>query len=155
MPRRNRSDAPDVADGPVRGQTGRVDATGRPPAPVRLVEVLAALALATDLGMGQPLGHAIRCALIADGLAGQLGLIPGARAEVVRVGLLRYLGCTADAAEVAAYAGDEIALAVAVAPHVMGDRAGSAPTSSAPSSSCSPPPTRTRRCARAARTGRR
>jgi hypothetical protein len=44
----------------VVGQTGAVDATGRPPAPVRLVEVLAALALATDLGMGQPLGHAIR-----------------------------------------------------------------------------------------------
>jgi HD-GYP domain-containing protein (c-di-GMP phosphodiesterase class II)/DNA-binding CsgD family transcriptional regulator len=103
------------------GHTGRVDATGGTPAPVRLVEVLAALALATDLGMGQPLGHAIRCALIADGLAGQLGLPPAARAEVVQVGLLRYLGCTADAAEIAVYAGDEIALAVAVAPHVMGD----------------------------------
>jgi len=103
------------------GHTGAVDATGGTPAPVRLVEVLAALALATDLGMGQPLGHAIRCALIADGLAGQLGLPPGARAEVFQVGLLRYLGCTADAAEVAVYAGDEIALAVAVAPHVMGD----------------------------------
>jgi hypothetical protein len=70
-----------------------------------MVEVLAALALATDLGMGQPLGHAIRCALIADGLAGRLGLDPALRAEVVRVGLLRYLGCTADSAEVAAYAG--------------------------------------------------
>ena len=103
------------------GHTGGVDATGGTPAPVRLVEVLAALALATDLGMGQPLGHAIRCALIADGLAGQLGLPPGARAEVFQVGLLRYLGCTADAAEVAVYAGDEIALAIAVAPHVMGD----------------------------------
>jgi len=103
------------------GQTGVVDATGRPPEPVRMVEVLAALALATDLGMGQPLGHAIRCALIADGLAGRLGLDPALRAEVVRVGLLRYLGCTADSAEVAAYAGDEIALAVAVGPYVMGD----------------------------------
>ena len=131
----------------MRGQTGGVDTTGRPPAPVRLVEVLAALALATDLGMGQPLGHAIRCALIADGLAGQLGLNPDARAEVVRVGLLRYLGCTADAAEVAAYAGDEIALAVAVAPHVMGDPEPSSARSARPTSGRR----RRRRCGRTAR----
>jgi len=37
-----------------------VDATVRPPAPVRLVAVPAAPGVAADLGMGQPLGRAIR-----------------------------------------------------------------------------------------------
>jgi hypothetical protein len=37
------------------------------------------------------------------------------------VALLRYLGCTADASEVARLSGDEIGLAVAVGPYVMGD----------------------------------
>jgi len=49
-----------------------VDATG-PPAPVRLVEVLAALGPATDPGMGQPLGQAIR-----SGDGGDICVDPGA-----------------------------------------------------------------------------
>jgi HD-GYP domain-containing protein (c-di-GMP phosphodiesterase class II)/DNA-binding CsgD family transcriptional regulator len=91
---------------------------------VRPVEVLSALSLATDLGMGQPLGHAIRCCVLAAGLAEVCGLGPQERADTFHVGLLRYVGCTADAAEVAAFAGDEIALAVAVAPVVMGEPEG-------------------------------
>jgi HD-GYP domain-containing protein (c-di-GMP phosphodiesterase class II)/DNA-binding CsgD family transcriptional regulator len=91
---------------------------------VRLVEVLSALSLATDLGMGQPLGHAIRCCVLGTGLAEACGLGPAQRADVFHVALLRYIGCTADAAEVAAFAGDEIALAVAVAPVVMGEPEG-------------------------------
>jgi HD-GYP domain-containing protein (c-di-GMP phosphodiesterase class II) len=89
--------------------------------PVRLAEVLAALAAGTDLGMGQPPGHAARTCLIATAVAGELGLEPAERADVFHVGLLRYLGCTADAEEVARFAGDELELAVAVAPFVMGD----------------------------------
>ena len=88
---------------------------------VRLADVLAALAAATDLGMGQPIGHATRCCLIAAGLADALRIGGPARSDVFYVALLRYVGCTADAAEVARSMGDEIALAVAVAPHVMGD----------------------------------
>src|SRR4051812_47906121 len=89
--------------------------------PVRLAEVLTALAAGTDLGMGQPPGHAARTCLIATAVAGELGLEPAERADVFHVGLLRYLGCTADAEEVARFAGDELELAVAVAPFVMGD----------------------------------
>jgi hypothetical protein len=37
------------------------------------------------------------------------------------VALLRYLGCIADASEVARPSGDEIGLAAAVGPYVMGD----------------------------------
>lgn len=85
------------------------------------LDVLVALAAATDLGMGQPLGHAARCCLLATGLAEALGVSGPGRSDVFHVALLRYVGCTADAAEIARFAGDEIALAVAVAPHVMGD----------------------------------
>ena len=41
---------------------------------VRLAEVLAALSLATDLGMGQPMEHMLRQCLIALRLAERLGL---------------------------------------------------------------------------------
>ena len=88
---------------------------------VRLVELLGALASGTDLGMGQPPGHALRTCLIAGALAAELDLDPAQRAETFYVGLLRYLGCTADAWDVARFAGDEIALAITVAPWVMGE----------------------------------
>lgn len=88
---------------------------------MRLVEVLAALSLGTDLGMGQPLGHAVRTCLVATGLGAELGLSVSQRVDIVYVGLLRYLGCTSDAFEVSRFAGDEIALARTVAPYVMGD----------------------------------
>ena len=41
---------------------------------VRLAEVLAALAAATDLGMGQPAGHAVETALLSVRLARHFGL---------------------------------------------------------------------------------
>jgi HD-GYP domain-containing protein (c-di-GMP phosphodiesterase class II) len=86
-----------------------------------LAEVLGALSVATDVGMGQPPGHAVGTCLLAMGVADALGLSARERTEVYYVSLLRYVGCTADAAEVARFAGDEIALAATVAPHVMGD----------------------------------
>ena len=92
-------------------------------AKVRLAEVLSALAVATDLGMGQPSGHAMQTTVLSVRLARALGLSDPAIADVFYVSLLRYIGCTADAPEIARLAGDEIALAAAVAPHVMGDAA--------------------------------
>jgi len=88
---------------------------------VRLAELLMALAAATDLGMGQPAGHAAETALLSVRLARAFGLSDGAAAHVLYTALLRYVGCTADAPEVASAAGDEIVLAAAVAPYVMGD----------------------------------
>ena len=41
--------------------------------PLRLAELLASVSLATDLGTGQPLGHALRTCVIATRLAGELG----------------------------------------------------------------------------------
>ena len=49
-----------------------------------------------------------------------LGLRDGEVSDVLYVALLRYVGCTADAPEVAGVAGDEISLAAAVGPYVMG-----------------------------------
>jgi len=90
---------------------------------VRLAELLAGLAVATDLGMGQPAGHAARTCLFAVRVAVALGVEGVALSDVYYTALLRYLGCTADAYEVSRLAGDERALAVAVGPHVMGDAA--------------------------------
>ena len=64
---------------------------------VRLAEVLSALAVATDLGMGQPSGHAMQTTVLSVRLARALGLSDPAIADVFYVSLLRYIGCTADA----------------------------------------------------------
>jgi HD-GYP domain-containing protein (c-di-GMP phosphodiesterase class II) len=83
----------------------------------RLAELVAAISLATDLGMGQPMEQALRTCLISVGLGERLGLSPDELSEVYYVALLRFLGCTADGPEVAGLnLGDDIALRVATAP---------------------------------------
>ena len=84
---------------------------------LRLAELLGALSLATDLGMGQPLEQALRSCLIALALGERVGLDGEALCEVYYCALLRFLGCTADAHDMAKMAGgDEIALRAAIAP---------------------------------------
>jgi HD-GYP domain-containing protein (c-di-GMP phosphodiesterase class II) len=88
---------------------------------VRLAEPIAALSLATDLGMGQPMEQALRTCLIAVGLGEALGLGAAELAETYYVALLRFLGCTADAHEAAeALGGDEIGFRADVAPVLGG-----------------------------------
>lgn len=88
---------------------------------LRLAKLMAALSLATDLGMGQPLEQALRTCLIALGLGERLGLSSEELCEVYYVALLRFLGCTADAHEMAEMVGgDEIALRAAIAPVLGG-----------------------------------
>ena len=90
------------------------------PENLRLAELMAALSLATDLGMGQPMEQALRTCLVALGLAEHLGVRDAELSEVYYVALLRFIGCTADAHELAELAGgDDLALRAAVAP-VMG-----------------------------------
>jgi response regulator RpfG family c-di-GMP phosphodiesterase len=97
---------------------------GRPaagPSPVterlRLAELMAALSLAIDLGMGQPLEQALRTCLIAIELAERLGLTKDEISEVFYLALLRFLGCMADAHETAEmFGGDELAARRASAP---------------------------------------
>src|SRR2546426_177218 len=77
---------------------------------LRLAELMAALSLATDLGMGQPIEQALRTCLIAIELAERMGLDKDEISEVFYVALLRFLGCTADAHEVAEFfGGDDLA----------------------------------------------
>lgn len=92
------------------------------PEGLRLAELIAALSLATDLGMGQPLEQALRTCLISLALGDRLGLRGEELSEVYYVALLRFLGCTADAHEWAEMVGgDEIAVRAAIAP-VLGGR---------------------------------
>jgi HD-GYP domain-containing protein (c-di-GMP phosphodiesterase class II) len=77
---------------------------------LRLAEVVGSFSLATDLAMGQPLGHAQRTCLRALRLAEPRGLSDEQRREVYYVSLLRSAGCTAEAGLRAEYLGDELAV---------------------------------------------
>jgi HD-GYP domain-containing protein (c-di-GMP phosphodiesterase class II) len=88
---------------------------------LRLAELITAISLATDLGMGQPLEQALRTCLVAMGLADRLGLSDEEKSDTYYVSLLRFLGCTADAHEMAEMVGgDEIAVRAAIAPVLGG-----------------------------------
>ncbi|MGQ0576088.1 MAG: HD domain-containing phosphohydrolase, partial [Pseudonocardia sp.] len=90
-------------------------------ADLRLTELVAAISLATDLGTGQPLEHALHTCLLSGAVARELGLDDAAAADVHYVALLRFLGCTADTPETAHVAGgDNLAFYTALAPLLMG-----------------------------------
>src|SRR3954452_23818228 len=76
--------------------------------PIRAAEVVGALSLATDLGTGQPLEHALRTAVLAV----RLGELAGASDEDLKdtyyVALLHSAGCTSDGHEAAQLYGDDI-----------------------------------------------
>jgi HD-GYP domain-containing protein (c-di-GMP phosphodiesterase class II) len=92
-----------------------------PTPPLRLAELLASVSLATDLGTGQPLGHALRTCTIATALAEAMGCGSDEIRTVHQFALLRFLGCTSDSAETAAMVGgDDLAFNAAMAPVVMG-----------------------------------
>jgi HD-GYP domain-containing protein (c-di-GMP phosphodiesterase class II) len=87
--------------------------TGSPqssPAGVRLAELLAVLSLGADLGMGQPMEHAMRQCLIALRLGNRLGLERHERASLYYVSLIAWVGCHIDAYEQAKWFGDDLAL---------------------------------------------
>ena len=92
-----------------------------PARPLRLAELLASVSLGTDLGTGQPLGHALRTCTIATALAEAMGCGPDDVRTVHQFALLRFLGCTSDAAETAAMVGgDDLAINAVMAPVIMG-----------------------------------
>ena len=74
----------------------------------RLVDVLAALSLATDLAWGYPYERGLRACLVADGLARALDLDPRDHRAAFLASLLRAIGC-GHASENAALFGDDIA----------------------------------------------
>src|SRR6266480_2977688 len=68
-------EAADLTSEAGRGRVGR---------PIRAAEVVGALSLATDLGTGQPLEHALRTAVLAV----RLGELAGASAKELAVWVL-------------------------------------------------------------------
>jgi HD-GYP domain-containing protein (c-di-GMP phosphodiesterase class II) len=89
---------------------------------IRLAEVIAALCLATDLGMGLPFEHGLHSTLFAMRLGESLGVDSETASQTYYACLLVYVGCTADA-EIAAELFDEGALATHFAPVMFGSRA--------------------------------
>src|SRR6266571_6712489 len=77
---------------------------------LRLAELIASLSLAIDLGLGQPMEHFLRACLLAVRLGKILDLSEQELSEVYYLGLIRHLGCTAQAYEVADICGDDLAL---------------------------------------------
>lgn len=75
-----------MAEGPVGGAEQ-----------IRAAEVIAALCLATDLGMGFPFEHGLYTTLIASRLAESLGVDSATASQTYYACLLFHSGCTADA----------------------------------------------------------
>lgn len=81
----------------------------------RLAELVAGLSVVSDLGKGLTDGQGLRACALASALAERLDLSPADRETVYWVGLLRFVGCTATASEMAAALGDELAVSAAFA----------------------------------------
>ena len=88
--------------------------------PWRVAELTVALSLATDLGTGQPMEHGLRTCWLSLAVAQALGLDAAQLSCVYYVALLRFVGCTSDASEIAAVAGgDDVAFNATMAPMLM------------------------------------
>lgn len=70
------------------------------PVNVRLSEVISALSYALDLVEGQPEGHAVRSCMLGMRLAEEIGLPTDQRSSLYYALLLKYLGCSSNAAKV-------------------------------------------------------
>ncbi len=87
---------------------GGAAATAAGERPVRAAEIVGALSLATDLGTGQPLEHALRTAILAVRLGELAGATRQELSDTYYVALLHSAGCTSDGHEAAQLYGDDI-----------------------------------------------
>src|SRR5436305_4797687 len=76
--------------------------------PVRAAEMIGAMSIATDLGTGQPLEHALRTAILAVRLGELAELSPPDLVDAYYISLLHSIGCTSDATEQTELFGDDI-----------------------------------------------
>src|SRR3954467_7529583 len=81
---------------------------GRVEQPIRAAELVAALSLATDLGTGQPLEHALRTAVLAIRLGELAGASPDELADTYYAALLHAAGCTSNSHEATQVFGEDI-----------------------------------------------
>ena len=108
--------------------------------PLRLGELVGALALAQDNAFGQPLESQLRSCLLATWMCEAAGFDDELRETVYWVALLRFIGCTGHAHEVSTMFGDEIAIRGQTLLHDSGN-----PAEVMRTSSRSRPPATTRR----------
>ncbi|HEX9506547.1 MAG TPA: HD domain-containing phosphohydrolase [Acidimicrobiia bacterium] len=80
------------------------------PVEVRLAELLGVLSLGADLGLGQPMEHALRQCVIARRMGEHLGLSDAELDVVHYLGLVVWVGCHVDAYEQAKWFGDDLAM---------------------------------------------
>ena len=80
----------------------------------RVVEVMAALSLVTDLASGLPFEKGLQVCLVADGLGRSMDLEAELRLALFEAALLRSIGCTAHAPENAALFMDDTAFQAAL-----------------------------------------
>src|SRR5262249_19717981 len=81
-----------------------------PPSPVRLSEIVATMALVSDLGMGVPMERALRQTVIAQRLADAAGFDGAVRTASYYISLLAWVGCATITSEVSELFGDETEL---------------------------------------------
>lgn len=82
---------------------------------MRLAELVGGLAVVSDLARGLGEGQGFRATVMAARLAELARAEAGDREAAYWVGLLRFVGCTATAADMAAALGDELAVSAAFA----------------------------------------
>jgi HD-GYP domain-containing protein (c-di-GMP phosphodiesterase class II) len=75
---------------------------------VRAAEVVAAMSLASDLGMGFPFEHGLHSTLVASRLAESLRVDPATASQTYYACMLSHAGCTADAHVTAEVFGDSL-----------------------------------------------
>ncbi len=90
---------------------------------LRLGELVATLALAQDNAFGQPLESQLRSCLLATWICEKARFPRKVRETAYWAALLRYVGCTGHAHEVAALFGDEIAIRARTLVHDAGNPA--------------------------------
>ncbi len=93
------------------------------PESIRVAEVIAALSLATDLGIGVPLEHGLESTLLAMRLADRLNVDPETATQTYYACQLFYVGCTANADVAADLFGADDALTTYASPGRFGSRA--------------------------------
>src|SRR3954471_11860713 len=81
---------------------------GRVEQPIRAAELVGALSLATDLGTGQPLEHALRTAVLAVRLGELAGATDEELSDTYYVALLHAAGCTSNGHEATQVFGEDI-----------------------------------------------
>jgi hypothetical protein len=89
---------------------------------IRAADVIAALSLATDLGIGVPLEHGLQSTLLAMRLADRLNVDAETAAQTYYACQLFYVGCTANTDAAAELFGTDDALTTYATPSRFGSR---------------------------------